>query len=149
MIKLDIKEEDKIHYRTKDIGQSFELKITSFKKLFKGTIEVPLDEKLQSSIRDGYLTLRGFERVLVGTGVSIKLEDDYSVFIEGTSANELKKGLFVSPGHITSSYKGEIGVIITNNTPFLNRVDIGSIIANMRLINPIQVDWISEDIGGS
>ena len=103
----------------------------SFKKLFKGNKEVPLNKKLQQSISEGYLTLRGFERVLIGTGISMSIPNGYALEIISRSGNTLKKGLVVAnaPGLIDSDYRGEIGIIIMNNTPFLSKIQLGDRIA--------------------
>lgn len=146
MIKLDIKvkEEAISFYRTKEIGSEFELKVTSFKKLYKGTIEVDLKDKLKESIKEGYITLRGHERLLVGTGVAISLPQDIQLLVMDTTANALKKGLVVSNTIINHEYRGEIGLVITNNTPFLNKVHIGDVIATAILKDSFEAMWITE-----
>jgi dUTP pyrophosphatase len=134
MLKIEIKCEDGVFppsYKNGSDSATFDFMAKNFKKLFKGNKEVPLNKKLQQSISEGYLTLRGFERVLIGTGVSMSIPVGYALKIISRSGSTLKQGLIVgnSPAIIDSSYKGEIGVIITNNTPFLSRVQLGDRIA--------------------
>ena len=133
MIKIDIKLDDGVmlpHYESV-LASGFDLRAKSFKKLFKGTKEVPLDKKLQKSIEEGYLTLRGFERVLIGTGVYVSVPPEFEIQIRPRSGNALKKGLTVlnTPGTIDADFRGEIGVILINNTPFLNKIVLGDRIA--------------------
>lgn len=133
MIKIDIKVDEGVmlpHYES-ELASGFDLMAKSFKKLFKGTKEVPLDTKLQKSIKEGYLTLRGFERVLIGTGVYVSVPQGYEIQIRSRSGYSLKRGIIVanSPGTIDADYRGEIGVILLNNTPFLNKIVLGDRIA--------------------
>lgn len=129
-------------YTTKK-STSFPILIKSFKKLFKGDREVPLDKKLQKSIKEGYITLRGFERLLVGTGIKIKVPPGYQVQLRTTNANALKTGLVVanSPQVIDHDYTGEVGVILLNNSPFLSEVRLGAVVANATLVKIEQLEW--------
>ena len=120
-------------YATKG-SAGFDFKVNSFKKLYKGTKLIDLEnnpEVLKDSIQNGYIQLRSFERLLVGTGIYMELQPGYELQIRNRSGNSLKKGLLVanSPGTIDSDYRGEIGIILINNTPFLNKVSIGDFVA--------------------
>ena len=133
MLKVEIKCEEGVfppQYNGEE-SAGFDFLAKNFKKLFKGNKEVPLNRKLQQSISEGYLTLRGFERVLIGTGISMTIPRGYMLQIVSRSGSTLKKGLIVAnaPAIIDSEYKGEIGIIICNNTPFLSRVQLGDKIA--------------------
>jgi len=134
MLKIEIKCEEGVFppvYAEGSNSAGFDLMAKSFRKLFKGNKEVPLDKKLQQSISEGYLTLRGFERVLIGTGISVSIPQGYVLQIVSRRGNTLKKGLIVAnaPEIIASDYKGEIGITIMNNTPFLSRIQLGDRIA--------------------
>lgn len=136
---------------TTSMSSGFEIRAKSFLKLFKGNKEVPLNRKLQKSIEEGYLTLRGFERVLIGTGIEVKLEGGFEIQIRDLPGNALKKGLLVanSPGTIDGKHRGEIGVILINNTPFLNKITLGDRIAQGVLTTVHQAAWIQdEDLPG-
>ncbi len=145
MITLNIKTDEGVVLPVyeSELASGFDLRAKSFKKLFKGTKEVPLDKKLQKSIEEGYLTLRGFERVLVGTGVYVQIPQGYEIQIRDRSGNSLKKGLLVanSPGTIDADYRGEIGVILINNTPFLNKIELGDRIAQGVAMKVQHVIW--------
>jgi len=122
---------------------TFDFMAKSFKKLFKGNKEVPLNKKLQQSISEGYLTLRGFERVLIGTGLSITVPQGYVLQVLSKKGGALKKGLIVadSPSLIDSNHKGEIGIILANNTPFLSRVQLGDVIAQGLIVKFQHALW--------
>lgn len=109
----------------------FDLYADSFLKLYKGLQEISLDDNLQHSIQKGYMVLRPFERVLIGTGLFIEIPEGYQIEIRDRSGVALKKGLkvFNSPGTIDSDYRGEIGVILSNMTQSLSKVTIGERIA--------------------
>lgn len=133
MIKVFIETDDGVHVPVYDtpLASGFDLMAKSFKKLFKGNKEVPLNKKLQQSIKEGYLTLRGFERVLIGTGLHIQMSEGYELQIRDKPGNVLKKGLLVagSPITIDARYKGELAITLINNTPFLCKVTLGDVIA--------------------
>ena len=103
----------------------------SFKKLFKGDREVPLNKKLQQSMGEGYITLRGFERILLGTGIHMEMPEGYELQIRDKPGNALKRGLMVagSPMTIDAKYRGELSVSLINNSPFLCKISLGDIVA--------------------
>lgn len=129
-----------------ELAAGIDLKITSFKKLFSGDREIPID-KLKYSIERGYFTLRGFERVLVGTNLFVELPDDTQLEIRARSSVALKRGLMVanSPGTIDADYRHEIGVIIYNSTPYLNKLYLDEKIAQAVLMPYIPIEWESVD----
>ncbi len=108
----------------------FDLAVNKILKVYKGDVEeVEKLSKIQQSFIDrGYLKLRPFERVLFGTGIRAEIPNEYEVQIRPRSGVSLKKGLIIvnSPGTIDSDYIGEWGIIICNNTPFLNTIQMGT-----------------------
>ena len=105
-------------------------------KAFKGDTEITGEklEKVKEGFQErGYIKLRPFERILFGTGVFAELSDNLELQVRSRSGMSLKKGLFVAnqPGTIDSDYRGEIGVILYNSTPFLNKVEKGERIAQI------------------
>lgn len=82
----------------------------------------------------GYIKLRAFERVLFGTGITVAdMQPNLELQVRSRSGISLRRGLnvFNSPGTVDSDYRGEIGVILYNSTPFLNQVDKGERIAQI------------------
>ena len=118
------------YYATKG-SAGFDLHADSFIKLYKGLQEISLDDNLKHSVQKGYMVLRPFERVLIGTGLFMDIPEGYQLEIRDRSGVALKKGLkvFNSPGTIDSDYRGEIGIILSNMTQSLSKVSIGERIA--------------------
>ena len=145
MIKAEIKLEDGVMAPVYEnsLNSGFDIRVKSFKKLFKGNKEVFLDRKLQKSLDEGYLTLRGFERVLIGTGIHITMYEGYELQIRDNPGNVLKRGLMVAgaPVSIDASYKGELMVPLINNSPFLSRICLGDIIAQGVAIRIQHILW--------
>lgn len=145
MIKMQIKTSEGVFVPLydSDLVSGFDLMAKNFKKLFKGNKEVLLDSKLKKSIEEGYLTLRGFERVLVGTGLFIDIPQGYEIQVRDKTGNALKKGLLVAnaPGTISADYKGELTVVLINNTPFLCKITLGDRIAQGVVMKVIHTMW--------
>lgn len=145
-IKVVRKHDDVIipNYATEG-SAGFDLVIDSFIKLYRGLQEISLDEHLQNSIKQGYIVLRPFERLLVGTGLFMEIPKGYQLEIRDRSGVSLKKGLkvFNSPGTIDSDYRGEIGVIISNMTQSLNKITIGEKIAQGIITNYFPAQFIT------
>lgn len=120
-------------------SSGFDLKGVKVLKLFKGTVEVDLGDKLKNSIEKGYLFLRAGERVLLGTGIKMKIPKGFELQVRSRSGSSLKRGLVVtnSPGTVDSDYLGEIGIIIMNTTPYLAKIELGEALAQ-GVICPIE-----------
>ena len=105
--------------------------------VFKGDQAVTGEklEKIKENFNNrGYIKLRAFERVLFGTGITVaEMHPNLELQVRSRSGISLKRGLnvFNSPGTVDSDYRGEIGVILYNSTPFLNQVDKGERIAQI------------------
>lgn len=112
-------------------SSGFDLKAVKVLKLYKGNKEVDLGEKLQNSVAKRYLFLRAGERVLLGTGLKIAVPFGYELQVRSRSGTSLKRGLVVtnSPGTVDCDYRGEIGLIISNTTPYLAKIDLGEALA--------------------
>lgn len=114
-----------------------DVKAISILKVFKGDAEVEGDklEKIKENfIERGFIKLRGFERILFGTGIKVAdMPQDVELQVRNRSGVALKRGLLVanSPGTVDSDYRGEIGVIIYNSSPFLNKVEKNERIAQI------------------
>lgn len=112
------------------IEAGFELKINSFKKVFKGHKQIE-DSKLVLSKEKGYITLRPFERALLGTGIFLDIPVGYELQIRTVPQLALTQGLTVlnSPGIYDSTYKSEINVLVYNASQFLSRMAFNQVIA--------------------
>lgn len=137
----------------------FDITATKIKAIYKGNKEVKLEilTKIQEQFeRDGYFSLRPFERVLIGAGLYFDLDPAMELQVRPRSGLALKRGLtvFNSPGTIDPDYRGEAGVIIINTTPFLNRINKGERIAQLvpKLVLKaefIQVEEVSDTARGA
>lgn len=121
-----------------------DLVVHSINKVFKGNKELPLTKKLLNSLKNGYIFLRPFERVLVSSGIrSIELPEGYQMEIRSRSGVALKTGLIVSnqPGTIDSDYRGPIKIILYNSTPYLNKVLVGMRVAQAVITPYVKADF--------
>tara|TARA_R110002096_G_scaffold126982_3_gene274361 strand:- start:26696 stop:27202 length:507 start_codon:yes stop_codon:yes gene_type:complete len=109
----------------------FDLKAMRIMALYQGTKKVDLTEKMNRSIERGIITLRPGERALFGTGLSFTIPQGYEMQIRDKSGISLKRGLkvFNAPGTIDSDYRGEVGIIVYNSTPYLAEINLGEYIA--------------------
>ena len=114
------------------------LDVTAFKilKVFRGDREIEPEnlKKVQEGFeKRGYIKLRSLERILFGTGIRAVLPENLELQVRSRSGITLKRGLCVlnSPGTIDADYQGEIGVIMYNSTPFLNKIEKGERIAQI------------------
>lgn len=105
-----------------------DIKVKSILKVFNGTREIE-EEKLKKIRKDfderGFIKMRKFERILFGTDLVVnEIPTGYEIQVRPRSGLALKRGLTVlnSPGTIDSDYRGEIGIILYNSTPYLNEV---------------------------
>lgn len=153
MIKFKLKEGvDLPKYESKQ-AVGLDVVANSIIKAFKGDTEIVGDklEKMRQGFEQrGYIKLRPFERILFGTGVYAQLSNNIELQIRSRSGISLKRGLFVAnqPGTIDPDYRGEIGVIIYNSTPFLNKIENGDRIAQLipkEIIRPYTYIITEED----
>lgn len=118
-------------------ASGLDVKAISILKVFKGDVEVEGDklEKIKANFIDrGFIKLRGHERILFGTGITIAdMPQDVELQVRNRSGVALKRGLLVanSPGTVDADYRGEIGVIIYNSSPYLNKVEKNERIAQI------------------
>lgn len=95
--------------------------------------------------------LNPLDRVLVGTNLSVDLEEGYEMQIRPRSGRALKEGLTVlnTPGTIDADYHNEIGVILVNLSPDISTIVIGERIAQA-VISKIEIldsEWVEELTG--
>ena len=90
----------------------YDFKVHSFKKFYgENNEEFPInDSNIQS------IGLYPGGRVLISTGIRMKIPKGYELQIRSRSGLTLKQGLIVlnAPGTIDSDYLGDVGVIIYN-----------------------------------
>lgn len=100
-----------------------------------------LENMQKGFLERGYIKLRAFERILFGTGITVAdMSPNLEIQVRSRSGLSLKKGIVVinQPGTIDSDYRGEIGVILYNSSPFLVQVDKNERIAQL-VVNQIRI----------
>ena len=145
MIKISLKktiEEVEIPSFGSELSSGFDVKAMRILKVFKGDTEVIGErfQKIQKAFEEkGSIKLRAFERVLFDTGLQVadiehKIADTMiELQVRSRSGIALKQGLIVAnqPGTIDEDYRGTIGVILMNSTPFLSEIKKGERIAQI------------------
>jgi len=160
MIKFKLEEGVELPKYESEKAAGFDITAFSIIKAFKGDFETPLDklEKMKEGFKErGYIMIRPFERMLFHSGLTVAdMSDDIELQVRSRSGIALKRGLFVAnqPGTIDSDYRGIVGVIVYNSTPFLIKVKKGERIAQIvpkKIHRPqiIQADIIAETERGA
>ena len=121
----------------------FDLRCYKILAAYKGDQPVKenkLEQMKNGFIDRGYIKMRAFERILFGTGISVQLPEDVELQIRPRSGAVLKKGITVlnSPGTIDPDYRGEIGLILYNASPFMTEVKFQERMAQ-GVLNKIQI----------
>lgn len=92
--------------------------------------------------------LKPLERKLIPTGLYIALPDGYEAQMRPRSGLAIKHGITLlnTPGTIDADYRGEIGVILVNqsNEPFV--INDGERICQMVIASYQQVEWEAVEV---
>lgn len=93
------------------------------------------------------VTLKPLERKLIGTGLYIELPVGFEAQIRPRSGLAYKYGVTVlnSPGTIDADYRGEIKVLLVNNSDQTFTVQDGERIAQMIVAKYEQIEWELQD----
>ncbi|MFO7826265.1 MAG: dUTP diphosphatase [Cyclobacterium sp.] len=93
------------------------------------------------------VVLKPLERQLIGTGLFIELPEGYEAQIRPRSGLAFKYGVTVlnSPGTIDADYRGEIKVLLINNSREDFTVQDGERIAQMVIAKHEQISWNPQD----
>jgi dUTP pyrophosphatase len=90
------------------------------------------------------ITIEGFGRVLVPTGLRFDIKDGYEIQVRTKSGLAINQGLMVlnSPGTVDSGYNGEVKVIVfnTNKEPFT--ITKGMKVAQAVLCPVVNGKWV-------
>lgn len=88
------------------------------------------------------------ETVLIGTGLAFAVPKGYEMQIRARSSMALKKGLKVqnSPGTVDSDYRGEVHVMLHNNSGQLQMVSHGDRIGQglIKEVPPVEFEVVEE-----
>lgn len=136
-IKIMTKEGAEVPSYAHDGDSGFDLKAIGF-KYPDSDLEVKED-----------IIVEPHQTILAKTGLYMAVPKGYELQVRPRSGNSLKKGYIVanSPGTIDSNYRGEIGVIITNNSNYNIKISIGDKVAQGVLCEvPIATFNVVEDL---
>lgn len=106
MISLKLEEGVELPKYGSELASGADIKAHSILKVFKGDVEKPEEEveKVRQNFNErGYIKLRGFERILFGTGITVAdMPQDVELQVRSRSGVSLKRGLVVAnqPGTI-------------------------------------------------
>lgn len=151
MVKFKVQEGVELPKYESNLAAGFDVTAQNILKAYKGDTEVTGDklEKMKQGFIDrGYIKIRPFERILFDTGLTVAdMSENIELQVRSRSGVSLKRGLFVAnqPGTIDPDYRGTVGVIIYNSTPFLNNVEKGERIAQIVASQFVKVDISSSD----
>lgn len=92
---------------------------------------------------DSPVVLKSLERKLIGTGLYIELPSGFEAQIRPRSGLAFKFGVTVlnSPGTIDADYRGEIKILLVNNSREDFTVHDGERIAQMVVAKHEQIKW--------
>ena len=89
------------------------------------------------------IVLQPLERKLVPTGLFMELPVGYEAQIRPRSGLAYKRGITVlnSPGTIDADYRGEVGVLLVNNSNEEVRLEPGERVAQMVIAKHETITW--------
>jgi dUTP pyrophosphatase len=89
------------------------------------------------------ILLQPMERVLVPTGLSIAMPENWEAQIRPRSGLAIKQGLTClnTPGTVDADYRGEIKVILINLSTEIQTINDGDRIAQMVFMQVEKVNW--------
>ncbi len=157
MVKFKILEGAELPKYATDGSAGLDVKVHSFKKFYNEKNE-ELEEKAFPIVvikGERHLMLGPNCRALIGTGLVLAdMDKNLEIQVRGRSGNNLKRGFSVLLGTVDSDYRGEIGVIIQNNSQQYIAIEPGERIAQLVVneiahINFVQVEELSKSERGT
>lgn len=103
-----------------------------------GSAGVDLRANLQAPV-----TLKPMERLLIPTGISIELPENFEAQVRPRSGLAIKYGLTClnSPGTVDSDYRGELKVVLINLSAEEHTIQHGDRIAQMIISKVERIKW--------
>jgi dUTP pyrophosphatase len=91
--------------------------------------------------------LQGGQRIQIPTGISVAMDKTHEIQVRSRSGLAWKNGLFVlnSPGTVDSDYRGELCVILMNNSTEPFTIKLGDRIAQAVFCPVIRAEMIFVD----
>lgn len=90
-------------------------------------------------------TLYPNESTIVGTGIAFEIPEGY-VGVVYSRSSTAKKGLIITPLLVDADYRGEVFILVNNQTDEPYRVAIGDRLAQMRIEKLVdtEYEWAEE-----
>ena len=148
-IKFKLEEEVQLPTYGSELAAAFDVVAFDIVKAYKGDEEISEErvEKMRQGFKErGYIKIRPFERILFHTGLTVAdLPTNIKLTPKDRSGISLKRGLkvFNSPGVIDADYRGVVGIIIYNSTPFLAKIERFERIAQVEPEQVIRLPLVS------
>jgi dUTP pyrophosphatase len=91
------------------------------------------------------ITIKGFGRALVPTGLSFDIKDGHEIQVRSKSGLAINQGLMVlnSPGTVDSGYLGEVKVIVFNTNPEPFTITKGMKVGQAVLCPVVNGKWVN------
>jgi dUTP pyrophosphatase len=99
-----------------------------------------------------HIVMNPGERVLAKTGLFVQIPAGFEIQVRPRSGLALKQGVTVlnTPGTIDSDYRGEIGVILINNSGTVVEFAKGERIAQLVLSRVERIQWeLTDSLSGT
>ena len=95
---------------------------------------------LEKKFRDSALIIKPWERVALPTGLAFEIPANFEIQVRPRSGLSLKTGLMLlnSPGTIDADYRGELKVLMINNSPNEVQLNHGERIAQL-VLAPVSI----------
>ena len=135
-------------YATKGAA-GFDFVANNFKMIFEAKHDKILYENAENITEHNFtgITLNPGNRALIGTGLKLEIPEGYELQVRPRSGLALNNGITVlnSPGTIDADYRGEVGIILINNSVIPLQINKGDRIAQGVLNKVEQIQWEATD----
>ena len=152
MIKFKLEEGVSMPEYQTELAAAFDVTAHDILAIYKGDAKIEgdkFDKAREGFLERGFIKLRPFERILFHTGLTVAdLPNNIKLTVKDRSGVCLKRGLKVlnSPGTIDADYRGIVGIIIYNSTPFLSKLEKGERIAQIEPEQVIRLEMLSTEV---
>jgi dUTP pyrophosphatase len=102
---------------------------------------------LEKNLRNKPVVIQPWERVALPTALALEIPAGFEIQVRPRSGLSLKTGLMLlnSPGTIDADYRGELKILMINNSPNVVEINHGDRIAQL-VLSPVWIaNFISTD----
>ena len=147
---IDITSHRKKHKSLEDVSKATAIKFTGPQPTRATAGSAAYDLRYTPTDDDESIVVHANSTKVLPTGLSIELPEGYVALVCSRSGLAAKHGIQVlnAPGVIDSDYRGEIRVILHNNSDHSVIFRAGDRIAQLMIVPVLSVDWVSVDALG-